>query len=208
MANPIPQKKLNNLLTFVKGKGNLRDIAIINTALSTLLRGGDLLNLKVKDVALLNGKIKKSFRIKMSKTKNIVLCGLDYEARTSLKALIIAKNKKPNAFIFTGRNNTGKAITLRHFNRILKNYGFAVGIYEISSHSLRKTTATNVYKKTKNLKVVQILLGHTDLKSTTYYLGIGEKQALKVLKKIQKSKIKKRLNINQKLNINHYKKVA
>jgi integrase len=46
------------------------------------------------------------------------------------------------------------------------------------THSLRRTKPAQVYKKTGNLRAVQLLLGHTTLESTVRYLGIGVDDAL------------------------------
>ena len=48
------------------------------------------------------------------------------------------------------------------------------------THSMRRTKATLIYKKTKNLRAVQILLGHTKLESTVRYLGIEVDDALEL----------------------------
>jgi len=48
------------------------------------------------------------------------------------------------------------------------------------THSLRRTKATLIYRKTKNIRVVQLLLGHTKLESTVRYLGIEVDDALEM----------------------------
>ena len=48
------------------------------------------------------------------------------------------------------------------------------------THSLRRTKATLIYKRTKNLRAVQLLLGHTKLESTVRYLGIEVEDALEI----------------------------
>jgi len=53
------------------------------------------------------------------------------------------------------------------------------------THSLRRTKATLIYKKTKNLRAVQILLGHTKLESTVRYLGIEVDDALEISEQIE-----------------------
>jgi len=52
------------------------------------------------------------------------------------------------------------------------------------THSLRRTKATLIYKKTGNLRVVQLLLGHTKIESTVSYLGIEVDDALAVAEQI------------------------
>ena len=48
------------------------------------------------------------------------------------------------------------------------------------THSLRRTKATLIYQRTKNLRAVQLLLGHTKLESTVRYLGIEMEDALEI----------------------------
>ena len=52
------------------------------------------------------------------------------------------------------------------------------------THSLRRTKATLIYKKTGNLRAVQLLLGHTKIESTLRYLGIEVDDALAVAEQI------------------------
>jgi integrase len=48
------------------------------------------------------------------------------------------------------------------------------------THTMRRTKVTLIYKRTKNLRAVQLLLGHTKLESTVRYLGIEVDDALKI----------------------------
>jgi integrase len=48
------------------------------------------------------------------------------------------------------------------------------------THSIRRTKPTLIYKRTKNLRAVQLLLGHTKLESTIRYLGIAVDDALEI----------------------------
>ena len=48
------------------------------------------------------------------------------------------------------------------------------------THTMRRTKATLIYRKTKNLRAVQLLLGHTKLESTVRYLGIEVDDALEI----------------------------
>jgi integrase len=48
------------------------------------------------------------------------------------------------------------------------------------THTLRRTKATLIYRRTKNLRAVQLLLGHTKLESTVRYLGIEVDDALEM----------------------------
>jgi integrase len=56
---------------------------------------------------------------------------------------------------------------------------------EYGTHSMRRTKATLIYQKTKNLRVVQLLLGHNKLESTVRYLGIEVDDALEIAEQIE-----------------------
>lgn len=49
-----------------------------------------------------------------------------------------------------------------------------------ATHSMRRTKAALIYRRTKNLRAVQLLLGHTKLESTVRYLGIEVDDALEM----------------------------
>ena len=51
---------------------------------------------------------------------------------------------------------------------------------EYGAHSIRRTKATLIYRRTKNLRAVQLLLGHSRLESTVRYLGIDVDDALEI----------------------------
>ena len=53
------------------------------------------------------------------------------------------------------------------------------------THSLRRTKVTLIYKRTKNLRAVQLLLGHSKLESTVRYLGIEVDDALEISEQIE-----------------------
>jgi site-specific recombinase XerC len=63
----------------------------------------------------------------------------------------------------------------------------SIGLDSISygTHSMRRTNATQIYRKTGNLRAVQLLLGHTKLESTVRYLGIEVDDALHIAEQIE-----------------------
>ncbi|MGC8591582.1 integrase [Acidithiobacillus sp.] len=56
---------------------------------------------------------------------------------------------------------------------------------EYGIHTLRRTKATLIYKRTKNLRAVQLLLGHIKLESTVRYLGIDVDDALEIAEQME-----------------------
>ena len=63
----------------------------------------------------------------------------------------------------------------------------SIGLEAISygTHSMRRTKVTQIYRKTGNLRAVQLLLGHTKLESTVRYLGIEVDDALHIAEQIE-----------------------
>jgi site-specific recombinase XerD len=70
------------------------------------------------------------------------------------------------------------SIHARIVERWVSEIGLDSGLY--GTHSLRRTKPTLIYKKTRNLRAVQLLLGHTKLESTVRYLGVEVDDALEI----------------------------
>ena len=73
-------------------------------------------------------------------------------------------------------------ISTRQYARIVDFWISLIGLdrNEYGTHSLRRTKATLIYRRTRNLRAVQLLLGHTKLESTIRYLGIEVDDALEM----------------------------
>ena len=84
-------------------------------------------------------------------------------------------------YLFTNRLTHSPHISTRHA-RIVKSWVARIGLdpNDYGTHTLRRTKATLIYKRTKNLRAVQLLLGHTKLESTVRYLGIEVDDALEM----------------------------
>ena len=73
-------------------------------------------------------------------------------------------------------------LTTRHYARLVKRWVAMVGLdpADYGTHSLRRTKATLIYRRTKNLRAVQRLLGHRKFESTVRYLGVEVEDALEI----------------------------
>ena len=73
-------------------------------------------------------------------------------------------------------------LSTRQYERIVKRWVSWIGLGSVAygSHSMRRTKPTLIYRRTKNLRAVQLLLGHTKLESTVRYLGIEVDDALEI----------------------------
>jgi integrase len=104
------------------------------------------------------------------------------QTRDSLGALIQKYSLTSNDYIFKSRVKKGQHISTRQYLKIVKKWVSMIGLEECyyGTHSMRRTKASLIYKRTKNLRAVQLLLGHTKLESTVRYLGIEVEDALKM----------------------------
>lgn len=153
-----------------------RNRALMRTAIDTMLRGSDVLNLTVGDISF-NGDIREEFYLRMQKTRKTIKCQLLPKARDALQMWLLVSGKTdPYERIFP--------MTLRHYGRIVKSFAEMLRLDpgKYSTHSLRKTKPSIIYAKTKNIEVVKELLGHSGLQATSAYLGIGQEKALAIAK--------------------------
>jgi site-specific recombinase XerD len=74
------------------------------------------------------------------------------------------------------------SISTRQYARVIESWVKSIGLDPTAygTHSMRRTKATLIYRRTKNLRAVQLLLGHTKLESTVRYLGIEVDDALEI----------------------------
>jgi integrase len=85
-------------------------------------------------------------------------------------------------YLFKSRNRGSTHISTRQYARLVDNWVRDIGLVpgEYGTHSLRRTKASLIYRRTKNLRAVQLLLGHTKMESTVRYLGIEVEDALEM----------------------------
>jgi integrase len=78
-------------------------------------------------------------------------------------------------------------MSTRQYGRIVDKWVSSIGLdpKRYGTHSMRRTKASQIYKKTGNIRAVQLLLGHTKLESTVRYLGIEVDDALAISEQIE-----------------------
>jgi integrase len=154
-------------------EGRSRDLAMFNLAIDSKLRGCDVVALKVEDVAP-NGYAIDRAMIRQRKTGRPVKFELTEQTREAVDGYLRALGKKPNAFLFTSRRVKGRCMTTRQYARLVSEWIAGIGLEPklFGTHSLRRTKATLIYRRTGNLRAVQLLLGHTKIESTVRYLGV------------------------------------
>ena len=165
---------------------NTRDLALFNIAVDSKIRGCDLLRLMVSDV-FVAGRMKERTSILQSKTKQPVQFEITEGTRKSVKAWIDNPDMVGSEFLWPGRFNAPDHISTRQYARMVKDWVASIGLESsaFGTHSLRRTKVAQIYKKTGNLRAVQLLLGHTKVDSTVRYLGVDLEDALSISESVE-----------------------
>ena len=176
---PLSMQEIWSIRMRLQNIGNLRDLALFNLGIDSKLRACDLLSLRVSDVA--SGKeVQSRAIIRQKKTKRPVRFEITARTRKSIDEWIEARGLNESDFLFPSRLHSSPHLSLRQYGRIVEAWVSSIGLDPTAygTHSMRRTKATLIYRRTKNLRAVQLLLGHTNLDSTVRYLGIEIDDAL------------------------------
>lgn len=183
--SPLSMQEIWSIRIRLQNVGNRRDLALFNLAIDSKLRGCDLLDLRVSDVA--NGsEILSRATIRQSKTNRPVRFEITPRTRKSIEEWIESAKLSSNDYLFPSRIRDSKHLSTRQYARIVESWVASIGLDPAAygTHSMRRTKATLIYRRTKNLRAVQLLLGHSSLDSTVRYLGIEIDDALEMSEQI------------------------
>jgi integrase len=182
---PLRQKHVWAIRTKLQIDQRTRDLALFNLALDSKLRGCDVVALKVEDVAP-NGYCADRATVRQKKTGRPVRFELTEQTRQAVDQYIRKASKKSGEFIFTASRERKYRMTTRQYARLLSGWITSIGLdpHLFGTHSLRRTKATLIYRRTGNLRAVQLLLGHTKIESTVRYLGIEVDDALSIAEQV------------------------
>lgn len=158
-----------------------RELALFNLAIDSKLRGCDLVQLRVRDVAH-GDRIAARAIVMQQKTRRPVQFEITEPTRKSLSIWIHHASLHVDDYLFPSRLRDARHLSTRQYARIVgawvREIGLDAGAY--GTHTMRRTKASLIYRRTKNLRAVQLLLGHTKLESTVRYLGIEVDDALEM----------------------------
>jgi site-specific recombinase XerC len=107
-------------------------------------------------------------------------------SRSSVEAWLPMLRATGSRFLFPSRLHASPHISTRQYARLVHRWVESIGLERAvyGTHSMRRTKAAQIYRKTGNLRAVQLLLGHTKLESTVRYLGIEVDDALSIAEQI------------------------
>ncbi|TAL55277.1 tyrosine-type recombinase/integrase [Pandoraea sp.] len=160
---------------------NVRELAIFNLAIDSKLRACDLTRLQVQDVCH-GSRVCSRTTVLQQKTQRPVQFEITEHTRQSLEAWIGARGLKPGDYPFPSRVHTSPHLSMRQYARMVHHWVASIGLDDTvyGTHTMRRTKVSLIYRRTKNLRAVQLLLGHTKLESTVRYLGIEVDDALEM----------------------------
>ena len=142
----------------------IRDLALFNLAIDSKLRSCDLLKLRVKDISHGSTVLRRAM-VMQQKTHQPVQFEITEQTRDSISKLITHTGLIYDDFLFQSRFKSSPHISTRQYARIVENWVKDIGLdpSDYGTHSMRRTKATLIYRRTHNLRAVQLLLGHTKL---------------------------------------------
>jgi len=178
---PLKQKEIWAIRIHLQLTGHIRDLALFNLAIDSKLRGCDLVQLRVRDITTGNGIATRAM-IMQQKTNRPVQFEISDQCRQSIAIWIDAENLSFESYLFGSRVHEDEHISTRQYIRLVKRWVSMIGLDPAiyGTHSLRRTKATLIYRRTKNLRAVQLLLGHAKIESTVRYLGVEVDDALEM----------------------------
>ncbi len=158
-----------------------RDLALFNLAIDSKLRGCDLVALKVRDVAP-SGTVASRAIVLQRKTGRPVQFELTEQTRAAVSSWIATARLRHDQYLFPSRIVASPHLSTRQYARIVRRWVASIGLEPSTygTHTMRRTKATLIYRRTRNIRAVQLLLGHTKLESTVRYLGIEVDDALEI----------------------------
>jgi integrase len=158
---PLRPKHVWSIRTKLQMADRKRDLALFNLAIDSKLRGCDVVVLKVEDVAPHGYAIDRA-TVRQRKTGRPVRFELTEHTRQALDDYLRVTNRKRGDFLFAAQRNPGRALSIRQYARLVGNWINGAGLDRclFGTHSLRRTKATLIYRRTGNLRAVQLLLGH------------------------------------------------
>ena len=184
--SPLSLQDIWSIRTKLQNENRLRDLALFNLALDSKLRACDLLKLRLSDVSS-GTTVNNRATVMQQKTGRAVRFEITRRTRQSITIWSNKAQLGRSDYLFPSRIRRAAHLSTRQYSRIVSGWVSEIGLDASSygTHSLRRTKPTLLYRKTKNLRAVQLLLGHSNLDSTVRYLGIEIDDALEMSEQVE-----------------------
>jgi len=160
-----------------------RELALFDLGIDSKLRACDLVKLRVRDVCH-GDRVASRGTVLQQKTQRPVQFEISPGTREAVEAWVRKAGLRSDDYLFPSRVRRSPHLGTRQYARILDGWVSLVGLDPAGygTHSMRRAKASLIYRRTKNLRAVQLLLRHAKLESTVRYLGIEVDDALELAK--------------------------
>lgn len=178
---PFKLKEVWAIRVWLQLEHRTRELALFDLGLDSKLRSCDLVKLRVRDICH-GDRVAARATVMQQKTSRPVQFEITEQTRTAVADWMKTRNLHSEDYLFPSRVHNCPHLGTRQYARIVDGWVKHVGLDPCAygTHSMRRTKATLIYKRTKNLRAVQLLLGHAKLESTVRYLGIEVDDALEM----------------------------
>jgi len=182
---PLKPKHVWAIRTRLQMDEKWRDLAMFNVGIDSKLRGCDLVTLRLEDIAPQGVSIDRA-TVMQRKTGRPVTFEISEHARSAVARYLATLSADDQNYLFPSRGRPEQPLSTRQYARLESIWVESIGLdpRRYGTHSIRRTKAALIYKKTGNLRAVQLLLGHSKIESTVKYLGIEVDDAIELAEQI------------------------
>ena len=158
-----------------------RELALFDLGLDSKLRACDFVRLRVRDICH-GDRVSTRAIVMQQKTSQPVQFEITPPTREAVTEWTKQAELSNEDYLFPSRDHDSPHLGTRQYARTLDSWIEEIGLDPTAygTHTMRRTKASLIYRRTKNIRAVQLLLGHTKLESTVRYLGIEVEDALEL----------------------------
>ncbi len=184
--HPFSQDQIHLITDELEFSKSFRDLCLFCLGIDTMLRGSDLVRLKVSDVMDAKKHPKTEMAWKQTKTDNPVMAAITPYTQSAICCHVTSNHLQMDDYLFTAKRSDGaRPISTSTLRILVKDWAQSIGLHpeHYSGHSLRRTKPAMMYSQGVRSEPIRRLLGHQNLKSTQNYLGIDQREALDLARK-------------------------
>ena len=183
--SPLKLKEVWAIRIRLQLSNQYRNLALFNLAIDSKLRACDPVGLRLSDVSS-RDRVNLRAIIRQQKTGSPVRFEITEQTRDAIARWTRLYGHTGEEYLFPSRKNPSRHLSSRQYARLVADWISSIGLNpaDYGTHSMRRTKAAMIYRRTGNLRAVQLLLGHTKLESTVRYLGIEIDDALEIAEQI------------------------
>ncbi|EDK29174.1 Integrase [Vibrionales bacterium SWAT-3] len=184
IKRPFKLEEIWRIRTRLEIENNLMQFALLSLAIDSKLRASDLLRLHVYDVSSQRVTYERVQCIQQ-KTGTDVHYEITPRTQQSINRWIFSASLEASSFLFLSGRRKEQPISYSYYRSTIRNWAVKLGLNAdyYGTHSMRRTKATLIYARTKNIRAVQLLLEHSKLDNTIRYLGVELEDALRLSEK-------------------------